>query len=402
MSDVSGARRLSWAQMPARLLPLLFVAGCVSGGLTSDGSDGGDGGAADFAARTDGAGTLIDGGDAPDGGEGEVDVGGPPDDLGPPDPDAGDPPPPPPPPDAAPPPPPPDAAPPPPPPPARDCVFDSDTYGQPEVELDVGPNSPERLVFTIRGLPAPAVVEQAVLTFDSYDADHPGSEGVIFVNGGGPFELPAREAWDNMAGDGRVDVSGNTAPGDNRVEFGPGPLERSFYRISDVRLSVRARVDACPDGPPPPPPPPPEARVREIRYPQATYTNRRTWVLGCENNRARAYAYTASGDEHVPTDCEGIYRAGGNRRGDGIFRFDDVVDTTYDVVIGSRHTENRNRNGALFLVNGQSRRISQRSNRDFTEDTWGRLRLSGVVEVILRAEGESDSVTFVRLVPVGG
>ncbi len=384
--------------MVIRLLPILCLAGCVSGGLTTETVDGGDGGAADVSDLADGELLPDASGEMPDGGEGEADLGDDPDGqvL---DPDASDPPLPP---DMAVPPPPDMAPPPPPPPDARDCVFDSDTFGQPEVELDVGPNSPERLTFSVRGLPAPAVIEQAVLTFSSYDADHPGSEGRILVNGQGPFELPAREAWDNMAGDGTVDVSGATVEGDNRIDFGPGPLERSFYRISNVRLSVRARVDACPEGPPPPPPPPPEARVREIRYPQATYTNRTTWVVGCENNRARAYAFTARGDEHVPTDCAGLYRAGGNRRGDAIFRFEDVVDATYDVVVGSRHTENRNARGALFLVNGQSRRISQRSDRDFTEDTWGQLRLSGVVEVILRSEGESDSVTFARLVPVGG
>ena len=266
----------------------------------------------------------------------------------------------------------------------------------------MGPNSAERLVFSVRGLPAPALIEQAVLTFDSYDADHPGQEGSIQVNASGPFDIPAREAWDNMAGTGSVDISGSTVEGDNRVAFGPGPLERSFYRISNVRIAARARVAACPEGPPPPPPPPPEARVREIRYPNAEYTNRRTWVVGCENNRARAYAFTATGDEHVPTDCEGIYRAGGNRRGDAIFRFDNVVEATYDIVIGSRHTENRPQGGALFLVNGESRRIGQRSDRDFTEDTWGQRRLSGQVDVILRSEGNSDSVTHVRLVPRGG
>lgn len=296
----------------------------------------------------------------------------------------------------------PDAAPPPPPPPeALDCVYDSDTFGEPRAEIDVGPDSNERIVAIVRALPDPAVVEQATLTFVSYDADHPGEEGRIFVNGQGPYDLPANAAWDNMRGEGAVDVTGATVAGENRVEFSPGPLERSYFGIRNVRIALRARVDACPEGPPPPPPPP-EAVEREIRYPQAEYTNRRTWVLGCENNPARAYAYTARGEEHVEVDCEGRYRAGGNRRGDAIFRFDDVVDAEYEIVIASRHTENRNPNQALFLVNGEARRINQRTDRDFTTDVWGRRRLSGQVEVILRAEGESDCVISVRLVPVGG
>ena len=300
--------------------------------------------------------------------------------------------------DVAAPPPPPDAS-PPPPVPARDCVYDSRSFGQPPVELDVGPNSADQLTFLVPGLPDPALVEAATLIFESYDADHPGQEGIIEVNGAGPFDLPAMATWDNQAGTGVVDITGATVAGDNRVAFGPGPLDRSFFGIANVRVTARARVDACVA---PPPPPSPEARVREIRYPQAHYSNRPTWVVGCENNPARAYAYTASGEEHVGTDCEGLYRAGGNRRGDALFAFDDVADATYDVVIGSRHTGNRSVAGALFLVNGDPQRVSQRSERGVTEDTWGRRRLSGRVEVIMRSEGDSDSVILVRLVPAGG
>ncbi|MFN3198572.1 MAG: hypothetical protein ACE366_09195 [Bradymonadia bacterium] len=289
-----------------------------------------------------------------------------------------------------------------PPPPARDCRYVSTTFGDPRIEFDVGPNSNERLVFRVPGVPAPAFVDEAVLIFDSYDADHPGEEGRIFINDRGPYDLPADEAWDNQPGTGQVDVTADVIAGENVITFAPGPLDRSFFGISNVQLAVRAQVDECQEEPPPPPPPPPEAVVREIRYPQAEYTNRRTWVVGCENNAARAYAFSARGDEHEPTDCEGLYRAGGNRRGDAIFAFNDVVEAEYDIVIRSRHTENRSETGALFLVNGESRRISQRSDRGFTNDTWGRRRLSGRVEVILRAEGNSDSVIFVRLVPVGG
>ncbi len=283
-----------------------------------------------------------------------------------------------------------------------DCVYDSDSVGQSLQHLDVGPGSPARLVFTVPGVPAPELVEQAELRFDSFDADHPGQEGVILVNGQGPFDLPARAEWDNLAGTGVVDVSGATQEGENRIEFGPGPLERSAFGIGEVRLHTRVRLTECPEAPPPPPPPP-EAEVREVRYPQARYTNRSTWVVGCEGNGARAYAFTAQAEEHVGTDCEGLYRAGGNRRGDAVFSFEGLVPAEYEVVVGSRHTENRSPEGALFLVDGEGRRISQRSERDFTEDVWGRARLEeGRAEVVLRAEGGSDCVIFVRLVPVGG
>lgn len=217
---------------------------------------------------------------------------------------------------------PPDMAPPPPPIPARDCVFAAENGA--EQGLDVGPNSPERLRFEVRALPDPGLIDRAVLTFAGYDLDHPGEEGVIYVNGRA-FDLPADINGDNQASMESVDITGATAADRNIIEFGPGPLERSFFRISDVAVAVQARVEDCPDGPPPPPPLPPEAVVREILYPDARYTNRPTWVVGCLNNPARRYAFTARGNEHIDTDCDGLYREGGNREGDAIFLFENVV-----------------------------------------------------------------------------
>jgi hypothetical protein len=137
-----------------------------------------------------------------------------------------------------------------------------------------------------------------------------------------------------------------------------------------------------------------------MRYPRAEYTNRSTWVVGCDTLPIRAYAFTARTDEHVTTDCERLYRAGGDRRGEARFIFERVIPARYRIVIGSRHTENRSTQGALFLVNGEGRRISQRSDRNFTSDIWGERQLEDRVEVVLRAEGNSDSVIFVRLEPL--
>ncbi|MEM9072512.1 MAG: hypothetical protein AAGE52_28655, partial [Myxococcota bacterium] len=122
------------------------------------------------------------------------------------------------------------------------------------------------------------------------------------------------------------------------------------------------------------------------------------------HNPLRNYAFTASGDEHLPTDCDGGYRDRGNRRGRAIFRFEDVVPARYRVVIRSRHTENRNPRGALFVVEGVEERIDQRTSSDYEDDVWGERSLSGDVDVILDSsrEGESDSVTSVSLVPISG
>jgi len=277
--------------------------------------------------------------------------------------------------------------------PAISCGFLADDYGSPMRRLDTGPGGAP-LRFFVRGLPDPALVDSAVLRFTSHDADHPGEEGAIFVNGEGPFDLPADASWDNADGAGELDVTAHLVGGDNLIEFAPGPLPRSFFGIGDVRVDATARVDECA---PPPPPPEPGAVERSMHYRDAVYSNRRTWVVRCDD-----YAFTASGDEHVETDCDGAYRPGGDRRGTATFTFTDVVRADYEVIIRSRHTENRNPAGALFVVDGVERRISQRSDRDRTDDVWGVARLEGAVDVVLDSsrEGQSDSVISVRLMPV--
>lgn len=280
---------------------------------------------------------------------------------------------------------------------ALDCTYASDSFGTGMLELDSGPTG-SPLVFFVAAVPDPSLVESAELRFVSYDADHPGQEGVIDVNGN-TFDLPAMEGWDNASGTGSIDVLSAIVAGDNRISFGPGPLDRSFFRIGDVELVLRARVDACVVVLPPPP----DAVERRMHYTEATYSNRSTWVVPCRDaNPLRNYAFTAAGDEHIETDCTGEFRPGGSRRGTAVFRFEDVVPARYRVVIRSRHTENRNPAGALFTVNGEERRILQTTSSDYEDDVWGERMLGGVVEVILDStrEANSDSVTEVSLLPI--
>jgi hypothetical protein len=142
----------------------------------------------------------------------------------------------------------------------------------------------------------------------------------------------------------------------------------------------------------------PEAVERTIGYRQARYTQRQHWSVRCND-----YAFTARSDEHIAGDCDGLFRAGGPRTGTAVFTFEDLAEATYEVVIRSRHTENRNARGALFIVDGDERRISQRSDRDRTNDVWGRKRLSGTIDVVLDStrEDQSDSIISVTLRPVG-
>ncbi len=286
-----------------------------------------------------------------------------------------------------------------PPPTPLDCNYPSVSFGNGLQELDVPTGSAEVLSFTVTGVPDPALIEQATLRFDSYDADHPGEEGVIFVNGQGPFDLPADAGWDNQDGTGTVDITGTLVEGINVVEFGAGSLEpRSFYRIGNVTIEAAALVDECEA---PPEPPPMDAVPREIDFFSATYEMRHNWVLRCDGFE---YAFTAYGDEHIGSDCDGLYAPDGTRRGTATFSFPDVVPATYEIQIHSRHTVNRNPLGALFVVNGEGIRIDQRDDADFTTDIWGVRELSGDVTVVLDSsqEGESDSVVWVRLQPVGG
>jgi len=138
--------------------------------------------------------------------------------------------------------------------PAQSCSYPSTTFGQGMQELDVPTGSTEVLRFTVPDVPDPAVIDTATLAFTSYDADHPGEEGVVWVNGQGPYDLPADAGWDNVTGRSSIDVTGALVQGINTIELGAGSLEpRSFYRIGDVSIEAWARVEACmePDLPPP-------------------------------------------------------------------------------------------------------------------------------------------------------
>jgi hypothetical protein len=289
-------------------------------------------------------------------------------------------------------------------PPLRACTYRASSFDAPPVELDVGPTSSERLRFVVPGLPEPSRLATATLRFTVFDADHPGEEGVIRVAGGPPLDLPAMVGWDNVEAEVTVDVTGMTAAGENVVEFGPGPLPRSFFRVSRLALDVSARLDACePAGPPPDP----TAVRRQLHFHEAVFTNRPTWVVPCPPGHPRwaairDYAFTASGEEHVATDCDGLYRPRSGERGTATFTFRDVIPSTYGVYVRFRSSANRNPLGALFVVNGEEQRIEQRDpSGEFFEVLFGDRRLGGTVTVVLDSsrEAESDSVTWVRLEP---
>jgi hypothetical protein len=286
----------------------------------------------------------------------------------------------------------------------RACGYRSLDFTGAPLELDTGPGSSERLRFTVAGVPDPALVVSATLRFSIFDADHPGEEGSIRLNGGALVEIPAMTAWDNIESVVTLDVTGATVLGDNEIVFGPGPLARTFFRVSMLSLELSVRVSECA---PVDPPPDPLAVRRSLHFHEATFTNRATWVVPCPPGHPRFaairdYAFTASGADQVGTDCEDRYVPGGSRRGTATFSFEDVIPSTYGIYVRYRSSANRNPRGALFTVNDEPMRIDQvDGSGEYFEVLFGDRRLEGTVRVVLDSsvEAESDSVTSIRLEP---
>lgn len=279
-------------------------------------------------------------------------------------------------------------------PPAIACTYPATNYAGGMLELMVPKGSNEQLVFTVPDLPAPELVSEAQLKFVSWDADHPGQEGVIVVNGGPAIDLPADPAWENAEHATTVDVSGQTVAGANTVAFGAGSfVDGSFYRIGQVAIAATVHVDACPQAPERP------AKPVQIDYPDASYTQRHNWVFRCDF--IPPYAYTA-GSPHPGEDCEDLYMPDTSSAGTATFTFEDLPAATYRITIQARHSANRNPKGALFIVDGEGRRVDQTVGSEVVVDEWGTKFLTGTIDVVLDSslDSESDSVAWVRLEPV--
>ena len=279
-------------------------------------------------------------------------------------------------------------------PPAIVCTYPSTSFAAAPKELMVPKGSGEQLSFTVPGLPDPASVVTATLRFVSYDSDHTGAEGVIRVNGGAEIDLPADPAWENAEHATVVPVTGMTLTGDNTIAFGAGSfVDGTFYRIGQVALEIEAEVGACPEAPPQPP------KAVQLDYNDAVYTKRHNWVLRCDFQDG--YAFTAKGDQ-AQLDCGALYDPDGTRTGTATFTFVDLAPATYEITIRARHSANRNPKGALFVVDGEAKRVDQTVGEDIVTDIWGTKALAGTIEVVLDSdmEPESDSVTWVRLEPL--
>jgi hypothetical protein len=135
-------------------------------------------------------------------------------------------------------------------------LLPSREFDEPIRTLDVQHGEERQLLFHVDGVPEPAELTGAVLQMRLGDADHPGEEGQVYVNGNGPFDLPARNEWNDQEAAAILAVRADfLRPGSNVVAFGGGTRDRTYYGVGQVALQVHGQQCASspPDAAPPPP-----------------------------------------------------------------------------------------------------------------------------------------------------
>ncbi len=145
---------------------------------------------------------------------------------------------------------------------ARCPPFRSREFGAGLRFVDGGPDSGQRVSFSVDDLPAVDEVTWAAVAMHLDDADHPRQEGRVFVNGHEALSLPAEHDWNDEESDVVMGIPIDyLRPGTNLLEFGVGVRDRTYFGVSDVAVHVYG--PACePDTPgeEPPDPPPEGAR----------------------------------------------------------------------------------------------------------------------------------------------
>ncbi|MBI5546543.1 MAG: hypothetical protein HY901_21895 [Deltaproteobacteria bacterium] len=141
-------------------------------------------------------------------------------------------------------------------------------FDDPATEVRLSLGSPTLFSFHIDGVPAPSGLVSAKLTMRLYDADYPGQEGTVYVNGHGPFSLPADPSWSDTSADAVLDIPvSSVQAGTNLIQFGAGSRSTTYYTVSRVALTVDGPAcassgpDASLPGPDASPLMPPDAAV---------------------------------------------------------------------------------------------------------------------------------------------
>jgi len=136
-------------------------------------------------------------------------------------------------------------------------------YDDAEQLLSVSAGSSERLSFHVDDVPAPSGLSFALLAMRLYDADYPGQEGEVYVNGQGPLSLPADPAWDDEHSNPTLAVPVAYLQAEtNLFEFGAGTRDITHYAVSRLALTVYG--SACASQPDAYVPPLPDAHVLQL------------------------------------------------------------------------------------------------------------------------------------------
>ena len=93
----------------------------------------------------------------------------------------------------------------------------------------------------------------------------------------------------------------------------------------------------------------------------------------------------------------------GSWTGSATYTFEYVPSGLYEIYVGGHHTVKRNPAGALFIVDGHRKRISQRNEGgEYVWDYHGRYCRLGTMTIVLDStvNSGSDSTFDARLVPV--
>ncbi len=113
--------------------------------------------------------------------------------------------------------------------------------------LDVNQGSSQTITFHVPGLPDPGQLDLATLSMQLDDADHPGEEGTVLVNGNGPLDLPAKASWNDAVEWAELAIPvGFLVEGTNTFAFGAGSGSQTFYGVGKLALTVEG--PACDSG----------------------------------------------------------------------------------------------------------------------------------------------------------
>jgi len=127
----------------------------------------------------------------------------------------------------------------------------SDEFSGPLVLVDLAQGDPATVSFHVQDVPDPTELDQATLSLALHDADHPGQEGMVYVNDNAPLDLPAELAWDDEDGVAELTIPvAHLVEGTNVFSFGAGTLSQTYYQVGKVALTVEGPICDSADQPP--------------------------------------------------------------------------------------------------------------------------------------------------------